>query len=119
MSLVRGARSAGAATAVAQRSAALRKPSFQATLDKFVLTPNNRGVPPKKVPSQLNGMFETFISPYEQNVMHFGGPQYLFKSLTKKVTENVFDVAPGLIFLGGVVWYANDYVHKEQMEHRS
>ena len=34
-------------------------------MDRYLLTVNSRGVPPKSVPSKLNGTFEYFTSPYQ------------------------------------------------------
>lgn len=46
----------------------------QEVLDNYILTANSRGAMPKQVPSKLNGTFEYFTSPYEQNVITWCAP---------------------------------------------
>lgn len=58
------------------------------------------------------------MSPFQQSVMS-GLFKDMPKKLSKKISENWFDVLPfGVFPVVATLWYASDYKEKEKMHHR-
>eukprot|EP00274_Cyanoptyche_gloeocystis_P004689 CAMPEP_0196656870 /NCGR_PEP_ID=MMETSP1086-20130531/20023_1 /TAXON_ID=77921 /ORGANISM="Cyanoptyche gloeocystis , Strain SAG4.97" /LENGTH=75 /DNA_ID=CAMNT_0041989779 /DNA_START=68 /DNA_END=295 /DNA_ORIENTATION=+ len=70
------------------------------------------------IPVKMKGVVQYFVSPMEQKV--FGSMwKDSYKAIAKKIGDNIFDVAPALVY-GFGLYYGGKYLNEqEKYHHRS